>query len=138
MSLERKANFAEGNRIATRLDGDDESLLNTEDIEISVVSPLFNESQSLAELVQRITQVLSPRKFEIILVDDGSDDDSWAAIRTLVADDPLRINGLKHRRNFGKAEALATGFGAARGRYVVTIDADLQDDPAEIRSLIHI
>lgn len=136
MSSDRTAHFARGNRISSRLDAETDDVLSSEKVEVTVISPLFNESESLSELVRRISESLGRRRFEIILVDDGSTDDSWETIRQLVAEDPIRVAGLRHRRNFGKAEALATGFAEARGQYVVTIDADLQDDPAEIPALI--
>jgi len=138
MSVEKTANFSRGNRnalsVATQNVGDVSN--DCEEIEVTVISPLFNESESLEELVNRICKALGRRQFEIILVDDGSTDDSWETIRKLVSEDPIHVAGLRHRRNFGKAEALATAFAEARGKYVVTIDADLQDDPSEIPELI--
>ena len=137
MSSDRTAHFARGNRTSSRLDAKSDDAFCGENVEVTVISPLFNESESLSELVRRISESLCHRQFEIILVDDGSTDDSWETIRQLVADNPLHVTGLRHRRNFGKAEALVTGFAEARGHYVVTIDADLQDDPAEIPALIY-
>ncbi len=102
-------------------------------MDISVVVPVFEEAESLPILHEEIGRALAPlgREYEIIFVDDGSRDDSWAVIRDLAARD-AHVRGIRFRRNFGKAAALTAGFRAARGRYVITLDADLQDDPAEI------
>jgi glycosyltransferase involved in cell wall biosynthesis len=104
-------------------------------MELSVVVPLFEESQSLPELVERIAESLGEFTFELILVDDGSKDDSWDVIKELRADYPW-VKGVSLQRNYGKSTALQAGFDVARGRYVATLDADLQDDPAEIPSMI--
>jgi glycosyltransferase involved in cell wall biosynthesis len=103
---------------------------------ISVVIPLYNESESLPSLLAELDRAsrgpgLDPKTFEFVLVDDGSQDGSWEVIRALAAGDP-RVRAIRFRRNFGKAAALAAGFGAARGAILFTMDADLQDDPAEI------
>jgi glycosyltransferase involved in cell wall biosynthesis len=100
---------------------------------LSVVVPAMNEEGNIPALHGAIASVLEPAgvTFEIIFVDDGSTDGTWAAIKAIVARD-RRVVGLRHRRNFGKARGLATGFGAASGDFIVTMDADLQDDPAEI------
>ncbi len=103
---------------------------------ISVVVPVFNERESLAALAGEITAALGPLgEMELIFVDDGSRDGSWDVLRQLVASD-ARTRALRFRRNFGKAAALSAGFKAARGRVVLTLDADLQDDPAEAGKLI--
>ena len=106
-------------------------------LDISVIITLFNESKSLPELHQQLSAVVNEQKLtaEFIFVDDGSTDDSFEVLRTLHKKDP-RVVVLQFRRNFGKSAALAEGFSHARGNYVVTMDADLQDDPAEIPSLI--
>jgi glycosyltransferase involved in cell wall biosynthesis len=104
-------------------------------MELSVVVPLFEESQSLPELVERIAESLGEFTFELILVDDGSKDDSWDVIKELRADYPW-VKGVSLQRNYGKSTALQAGFDVARGRYVATLDADLQDDPAELPSMI--
>ena len=99
----------------------------------SVVIPVKDEAESLPELVRRLLAVaatLPTDAFEIVLVDDGSTDGSWAVIRELSADP--RVRGLRLRRNFGKAAALQAGITAATGAVVVTMDADLQDDPEEL------
>lgn len=99
---------------------------------LSLVVPVFNEQESLARLVAEIdaaVAALPEWRYEVIFVDDGSTDGSWDRIRELAGE---RVRGLRFRRNFGKAAALAAGFKQARGEIVFTMDADLQDDPAEI------
>jgi dolichol-phosphate mannosyltransferase len=104
---------------------------------LSLVVPVYNERESLAELHQQIASVAGDRelKIEIIFVDDGSRDESWDVIKQLAASD-ARCRGLRFRRNFGKAAALQAGFAAVRGLRVVTMDADLQDDPAEVPNFL--
>ena len=105
--------------------------------DVTLVVPAHNEAESLPELAARIREALEPtgRTFEVLLVDDGSPDDTWAVIQQLHVEDP-RFAGIRFRRNYGKSAALAVGFDRARGRYVVTLDADLQDDPAEIPQML--
>jgi dolichol-phosphate mannosyltransferase len=100
---------------------------------LSVVIPVFNESDSLATLCRELFDVAAAQGYDLdmVLVDDGSTDDSWATICRLAADD-ARVRGLRFRRNFGKAAALSAGFDQAQGELVMTLDADLQDDPREI------
>lgn len=100
---------------------------------ISVVVPAYNECQSLALLQAEIAETARRAELDVetILVDDGSMDGSWAIILGLAGCD-ARVRGLRLRRNFGKAAALSAGFRAARGDIVVTLDGDLQDDPADI------
>lgn len=102
-------------------------------MDVSIVIPLLNEEESLPELCDWIDRVLSqyPLTYEAILVDDGSRDGSWAQIEALKKKYP-QVRGIKFRRNYGKSAALHTGFGAARGEVVFTMDADLQDSPEEI------
>ncbi len=104
--------------------------------DISIIVPLFNEKESLPELVAWIKEVLQRegRSYEIIMVDDGSTDGSWERIRELAASDST-IRGISFRRNYGKSAALYEGFAAAEGRVVVTMDADLQDSPEEVPEL---
>src|ERR671921_1206116 len=100
---------------------------------LSVVVPAMNEEGNIPALHRAIADVLDATgiTFELILVDDGSTDGTWQAIEALSVRD-RRVIGLRHRRNFGKARGLATGFAVASGELVLTMDADLQDDPAEI------
>lgn len=104
---------------------------------LSLVIPVFNERDSLAPLFAEIAEVARglDRNIEVIFVDDGSRDGSWDTIRELSATDD-RVRGIRFRRNFGKAAALQAGFQAARGGIVMTLDADLQDDPREIPRFI--
>lgn len=104
-------------------------------IEISVVVPLFDESQSLPELVEGIEKSIDNHVFELILVDDGSRDGSWEVIKSLRSKYPF-IKGISLQRNYGKSAALQAGFESVRGRFVVTLDGDLQDDPGEIPAMI--
>lgn len=106
-------------------------------MDLSIVIPLLNEQDSLKELYQQITATLNPtgKAFEIIFVDDGSRDQSFPILAGLNQQDP-RIKIIQFRRNCGKAAALSVGFEHASGEFVITMDADLQDDPAEIPRLI--
>ena len=106
------------------------------DKDLSIVISLFNEEESLPELIRWIEQVMNNEKYnyEIILVDDGSRDGSWKIIKGLSENNPY-IRGISFRRNYGKSAALFHGFKAAEGRVVITMDADLQDSPDEIPEL---
>lgn len=108
----------------------------SEKIDISVVVPLFNEEESLPELTEWISRVMQTHGFrhEIILVDDGSTDNSWMIINELSRKYPA-LKAISFNRNYGKSAALDTGFRATRGEVVITMDADLQDSPEEIPSL---
>lgn len=108
---------------------------NSNSVDISVVIPLYNEEQSLAELSDKIAEAIEDYTFEIVFVDDGSTDSSWNVISGLSQKSSC-IKGIRFRRNYGKSDALQAGFEEARGKYVVTMDADLQDDPNEIPELI--
>ncbi|MCX6181035.1 MAG: glycosyltransferase family 2 protein [Bacteroidetes bacterium] len=101
--------------------------------DISVIIPLFNEDESLKELHAWIVKVMLANNYsyEVLFVDDGSKDKSWQVIEELQASDS-NVRGIKFRRNYGKSAALQTGFQAANGKVVVTMDADLQDSPEEI------
>jgi glycosyltransferase involved in cell wall biosynthesis len=103
---------------------------------ISLVIPLLNEAESLPELVSWIDKVMVGNNFsyEILLIDDGSTDNSWQVIGELKEKFPS-VRGIKFRRNYGKSAALFTGFDAVRGDVVITMDADLQDSPEEIPAL---
>ena len=102
-------------------------------MDISIIVPLLNERESLPELVSRIDGVMKENGFsyEVIMVDDGSDDGSWEEIQKLSAANPA-IHGICFRRNYGKSAALYCGFARAKGDVVVTMDADLQDFPEEV------
>ncbi len=104
-----------------------------EPLEITVLVPVLNESESVAELTSRVSSVLDEleRSFEIVFVDDGSSDDTCAQIRRL-HDADSRIKLVRFRRNFGKAAAISAGVEHSRGDIIVTMDGDLQDVPEEI------
>ena len=104
--------------------------------EISVVVPAFNEEEALPYLEPVIRKVMEDNNFdyEVIIVDDGSSDTTWNVVKQLVANNP-NIRGVRFQRNYGKAAALNEGFTAARGRVVITMDADLQDRPEEVPEL---
>lgn len=105
-------------------------------LDISVVVPLYNEAESLPELVAWIDRVAMANKFsyEVILVDDGSSDDSWEVVERLKRAYPA-VRGIGFARNYGKSAALYCGFAAAKGEVVFTMDADLQDSPDEIPAM---
>ncbi|HEV8718725.1 MAG TPA: glycosyltransferase family 2 protein [Candidatus Binatia bacterium] len=104
---------------------------------ISVIIPVLNEAAALPELIQRTAATLKrlSRPYEIILIDDGSNDETPAVLRELAADYPY-LHAVRFRRNYGKAAALSTGFARARGDFLVTLDGDLQDAPEEIPRLL--
>ena len=101
---------------------------------LSFVIPLKDEAPTLGELFKKIAEHASAQTsfWEVIFVDDGSTDNSWEVIQELAAENPDRIKAIRFRRNLGKAEALAAGWQECSGDFVFTMDADLQDDPAEI------
>jgi glycosyltransferase involved in cell wall biosynthesis len=105
---------------------------------LSFVIPLLNEEGSLAPLYEAITQTVAQQSvaFEIIFVDDGSTDGSPSILRDLYERDPEHVRVVQFRRNFGKMAAMTAGFSRARGEIIVTLDADLQDDPAELPKLL--
>ena len=105
-------------------------------MDLSIVIPLYNEDESLPELCAWIEKVMLENSFsyEIIMIDDGSTDDSWKVITELRSNNQ-NIRGIKFQRNYGKSAALNEGFKAAQGDVVITMDADMQDSPDEIPSL---
>ena len=105
-------------------------------MDISVVIPLLNEAESLPELIDRVVSVMNENKFsyEVLLIDDGSNDESWKVIEQHASAN-AHIKGIKFRRNYGKSAALYCGFRAANGNVIITMDADLQDSPEEIPAL---
>jgi glycosyltransferase involved in cell wall biosynthesis len=104
--------------------------------DISVIVPLYNEAESLPELAAWINRVMAENRFsyEVIMIDDGSNDGSWQVIEKLSGNNK-NIRGIRFRRNYGKSAALHCGFQASRGNVVITMDADLQDSPDEIPGL---
>jgi glycosyltransferase involved in cell wall biosynthesis len=109
----------------------------TPHVDVSIIVPVMNEEDTLRDLYQAILGALesSGRSFEIVFVDDGSSDGSYAAISDLHRQD-ARVKAVRLRRNYGKSTALAAGLARISGDAVVTIDADLQDDPSEIPALL--
>ena len=105
-------------------------------MQLSIVIPLFNEQDSLTELTESIQSIVLNQglDYEIILIDDGSTDKSWSII-TNICSKYSNIKGIRFLRNFGKSQALAAGFKLCKGEVVITMDADLQDDPNEIPDL---
>lgn len=112
--------------------------LNLSNKSISVIIPLYNEEDSLVELsiaLKNVMEDLKPQNYEVLFIDDGSSDNSFSRITEI-----CRLNNkfkcIKFKRNYGKSAALSEGFKAAKGDYIITMDADLQDDPEEIPALI--
>ncbi|MEY2901354.1 MAG: hypothetical protein RLY89_460, partial [Bacteroidota bacterium] len=105
-------------------------------MDLSVVVPLLNEDESLPELCAWIERVMHENQwsFEVIMVDDGSTDNSWKVIEAIAQKNPA-FKGIRFRRNYGKSAALNEGFKAALGDVVITMDADMQDSPDEIQGL---
>jgi glycosyltransferase involved in cell wall biosynthesis len=105
-------------------------------IDISVVIPVFDEEESLPELCQWISRVMNAHGFsyEVLLIDDGSQDNSWSVI-TKINQDEARFKGIRFNRNYGKSAALQVGFRSCEGDVVITMDADMQDSPDEIPDL---
>ena len=103
---------------------------------LSIVIPLLNEEESIKELYDWIAAVMQSNHFlyEILFIDDGSSDTSWSVIESLAAEHP-EVKGIRFLKNFGKSQALHAGFNMAKGDVVVTMDADLQDNPEEIPSM---
>jgi len=112
-------------------------MISPPSVDVSIVVPLFNEEESLRELYDWINRVLLNQwSFEVLFVDDGSTDKSWKIIEELHSAHPNTVRGIRFQRNYGKSAALNTGFTAANGKVVITMDADLQDSPDEIPELV--
>ena len=111
--------------------------MSTPGIRLTAVVPAWNEAESLPELQRELAAALDAAggPWEVLYVDDGSRDGTDAVVERLAAADP-RVRGVSFRGNYGKAAALATGFRLARGEWILTLDADLQDDPAELPRLV--
>src|SRR5690625_3346605 len=107
-------------------------------MQLSIVIPLLNEEESLKDLYNWIAQVMRSNSFsyEIIFIDDGSTDSSWRIIQQLALEDS-QVRGIRFNRNYGKSQALHVGFAQAQGDVVITMDADLQDNPEEIPELYY-
>ena len=105
-------------------------------MDLSIIIPLFNEDESLPELMAWIERVMTVNNYsyEVIMIDDGSTDDSWAVIEKLRGQNNA-VKGIKFQRNYGKSAALNEGFKAAQGDVIITMDADMQDSPDEIPEL---
>jgi len=105
-------------------------------MDVSIVVPLFNEEESLPDLLDWIKRVMDKQQlsYEVVMIDDGSKDSSWQVVNDLKQNHP-EIKGVKFQRNYGKSAALHTGFQEAKGDVVITMDADLQDSPEEIPEL---
>ncbi len=110
--------------------------MSNETPELSIVIPVFNEQESIADLIAAIRSAMAPMtdSYEVLFVDDGSSDGTLDALKTCAGEDP-RVRILSFRRNLGKSPALTCGFQHAKGRYIVTMDADLQDDPRDIAKM---
>lgn len=108
-------------------------------MQLSLVIPLLNEEESIKELYDWIVSVMQSNRFlyEIIFIDDGSTDGSWDIISEISKDNET-VKGIRFLKNFGKSQALHAGFGVAQGDVVITMDADLQDNPEEIPELYHL
>ncbi len=104
---------------------------------LSIVVPVYNESESIEKMARKILETMEKRSVthEVILVDDGSTDGSWVVIENLVDTCP-RVRGIRFRRNYGQTGAMVAGFDNARGKIIVTMDGDLQNDPADIPLLL--
>lgn len=108
------------------------------ELELSIVVPVYNSASTLGSLLERLTQTIAAitQSYEIILVDDGSRDDSWAAIQNLGVNYSEHLVAIQLMRNYGQHNALMCGLGVARGEFVVTMDDDLQNPPEEIPKLL--
>lgn len=133
----RVKGYKKNNGLRESVDTTENKVLNLNNQSVSVVVPLLNEEESLKELSQLLEGVLGTLNcnYEVIFIDDGSTDKSFEKIKEINLSNK-RFKCIKFRKNYGKSSALAAGFKAAKGSFVITMDADLQDDPREIPDLI--
>jgi polyisoprenyl-phosphate glycosyltransferase len=110
--------------------------MNTATPDISIVIPVYNSQATLQKLYAEISAALGSHNWEVIFVDDGSRDNSWAELQSIKRDHPEQVKAIRLRRNFGQHNAIACGFGFVRGSMVITMDDDLQHPPSEIPKLI--
>ncbi len=117
--------------------GGDGAAARIPEVDLTILVPVLNEAENMRPLVEKIVQDLKPlgKSYEILVIDDGSTDGTFDQLRALAPSIPA-LRGVRFRRNFGKSAALSAGFREARGRVVVTMDGDLQDDSAEIARLL--
>ena len=108
-------------------------------LDLSIIIPAFNEVQSIPQLYNLITDKLSkkPLSYEVIFIDDGSNDDTWKEMQKITISDK-KVKAIKFSKNYGKSDALDAGFKESKGDYILTMDADLQDDPSEIYELFQL
>jgi glycosyltransferase involved in cell wall biosynthesis len=106
-------------------------------VQLSLIIPAYNEAESLPELLSWIYRVCEPlyESYEVIVVDDGSTDNTWPVLKELKERYPQRLRAIRFARNYGKSAALYQGFQEAKGEVIITLDADLQDSPDEIPAL---
>jgi hypothetical protein len=137
MSRQNQVLRQNNNSKQVKVDNPKGATLNLNKQTVSVIIPLLNEEESLKELSQKLEAVLDiiNCSYEVIFVDDGSTDRSFDKIREIHSSNS-RFKCIKFRKNYGKSAALAAGFKASKGSYVITMDADLQDDPNEIPELL--
>jgi glycosyltransferase involved in cell wall biosynthesis len=111
--------------------------MSEQTLDLSVVIPVYNEEESVTHLVEELHAALDPTglSYELVLVDDGSSDRTWSILDGIAASDPA-LNLVQFRRNFGQTAAMQAGLDSARGRRIVTMDADLQNDPADIPAML--
>jgi glycosyltransferase involved in cell wall biosynthesis len=117
--------------------GGDGAMARAPEVDLTVLVPVLNEAENMRPLIEKLAQDLKPlgKSYEILVIDDGSTDGTFDQVRALTPSMP-GLRGVRFRRNFGKSAALSVGFREARGRVVVTMDGDLQDDSAEIARLL--
>jgi len=124
--------------VQSQATGSDRERHQGQELDITVVIPVYNEEESVKELHRQLRDVLGRmgRRYDMIFVDDGSTDNTYRTLRDLKRMDSRHVRIVRFRRNYGKSAALSVGFEKARGRAVITMDGDLQDDPAEIPNLL--